>query len=212
MIRKMREFGITVAIGHHNADAVTIDNAIEAGAHLSTHLGNAAISPMDRHENVLWPQLVADQLYASIIADGFHLSTEELIVFYRAKGPERLILISDLTYLSGRPPGRYEWQKQTVEINDQGKVNVPGKGWLAGASQPLFQGISHMINTTGCSMAEAIDMASINPARLLVLDNIGQIEKGKKADIILFSYENQVLEIQKTIKSGRVVYERGVKC
>ncbi len=208
MIRKAREFDITVALGHHNADVDTIEEAIRAGARLSTHLGNAAVSPMDRHLNPIWPQLAADELYASIIADGFHLTLEELKVFFRAKGVDQLILISDLTYLSGRPPGIYTWQGQSIQIHNNGKVSLPGEKWLAGASLPLFKGITNMICMGGCLLKEAIDMATINPATLLNFDNIGEIKEGKRADLILFAYNKDKIEIQTTVKSGHVVYEK----
>ncbi len=206
MIKKACDFGIILALGHHHADADTIRQAIAAGASLCTHLGNAAVTPMDRHFNPIWPQLAADELRASIIADGFHLTPEELKVFYRVKGAKRLILISDLTYLSGRPPGTYVWQGQSIQIHDNGKINVSGKKWLAGASQPLYQGVAKMSEMSSCPLHESIDMASANPATLLKLDDIGQIEEGKKADLVLFSHEEGQIAIQKTIKSGRVVY------
>ncbi len=178
MIKKAREFGIILALGHHHADAGTIRQAINAGASLCTHLGNAAVTLMDRHFNPIWPQLAADNLWASIIADEFHLTPEELKVFYRVKGAERLILISDLTYLSGMPPGTYTWQGRLIQIHDNGKINVSGKKWLAGASQPLYHGVAKMSEMGGCPLQEAIDMATGNPAKLLNLGDIGHIEVG----------------------------------
>ena len=163
IIKKLREFGVTVALGHHDADTETINKAIAAGAKLATHLGNAAVSPMDRHFNTIWPQLAANDLRASIIADGIHLTAEELKVFYRVKGAAGLILISDMTYLSGKSPGDYTWQGQLIKIGADGKINVQGEKWLAGAALPLIRCVANMSLLSGCALA---GRQSIWPAQI----------------------------------------------
>jgi N-acetylglucosamine-6-phosphate deacetylase len=206
MIKKCREQGIVVSLGHHNASSLVIEAAIKAGATLATHLGNGGLVEMNRHHNYLWPQLAADDLSASIIADGFHLSPEVMQVFYKAKGAERLILISDITYLSGKPEGVYNWLGQIIEIHANGMINLLNRDVLAGASLPLIKGISNMVKYTSCSFSQAIDMASDNPAQLLGIKDRGRIEEGKRADLIVFHIEKNELMIQQTMVAGKWCY------
>jgi N-acetylglucosamine-6-phosphate deacetylase len=206
IIKKCKEANVVCALGHHNATAELIYAAIDAGATLATHLGNGGMVHIHRHDNHIWPQLAADNLAASIIADGFHLRSEELKVFYKVKGQDKLILISDITYLTGLPAGNYSWLKEEIQVQDNGKVSVLGKDILAGASLPLKKGITNMSQLTDCSFAEAMDMATRNPANLLELDDRGIIEKGKRADLILFRYTENEIDIYQTILAGEIVY------
>jgi N-acetylglucosamine-6-phosphate deacetylase len=95
-ISKCKAAGIIVAIGHHDASAAAIASAIDRGAVIATHLGNGCANMINRHINPLWPQLADDRLMISIIGDGFHLLPEEIRVFYKVKGPDKTIIISDV--------------------------------------------------------------------------------------------------------------------
>jgi N-acetylglucosamine-6-phosphate deacetylase len=99
--------GVAVSIGHTAAGGDQIRAAVDAGAKLSTHLGNGAHRTLRRHPNYLWDQMAEDRLMASIIADGHHLPAEVLKTIVRAKTPQRTILVSDESGLAGLPPGRY---------------------------------------------------------------------------------------------------------
>ncbi|HPF04388.1 MAG TPA: amidohydrolase family protein, partial [Bacteroidales bacterium] len=77
--------GIVVGLGHHNADAQLVKEAVDRGADIATHLGNGCANMINRHINPLWPQLSDDRLMVSIICDGFHLNPEEIRVFTRSK-------------------------------------------------------------------------------------------------------------------------------
>ena len=99
--------GVVIALGHTSADGSTLQQAVEAGARLSTHLGNGIASTLDRHPNPIWDQAAEDQLWASLIADGHHLGPSVLKALVRAKTPERILLVSDASPLAGLPPGRY---------------------------------------------------------------------------------------------------------
>lgn len=206
-ISKCSENGIKVAIGHHAADNEKIDLAVKNGAVLSTHLGNACANLISRHDNVLWPQLAHDGLSASLILDRFHLNREEVIVFCRSKGMDKIILISDMTRFAGVPPGVYDWQGTNITVSDDGKVHQADQKILAGASKVLNQGIVNLIEFTGCSLGEAINTATINPARLMQFDDRGELAAGKRADIILFKESDGDFEINRTIVGGEIVYE-----
>ena len=121
-IRKCREKDIVVAIGHAAALTDDINEAIEMGATVSTHLGNGCANTIHRHHNPLWPQLADDRLTASIIVDGFHLTREEVRTFLKTKGPDNTVLVSDLTRLAGMPPGRYQDFGQELVMTEEGAI------------------------------------------------------------------------------------------
>jgi len=198
--------GIIVGLGHHNAPAEILKQACDAGAAISTHLGNGCANMIHRHDNPLWPQLAEDRLMASIIVDGFHLRPEEVQVFYKVKGPERTVLTSDMAKLAGMPPGEYSYDGRDVVLTPEGMIKFPAQNVLAGASLPISTGVGNVMRFTGCSLADAIHMASRNPARLYSLSDRGEIKVGKRADLILFSLKDGVLSIKKTIIAGKEVY------
>jgi N-acetylglucosamine-6-phosphate deacetylase len=203
-----RNAGITVAIGHHNASAEQIHEAAARGASISTHLGNGCANMIHRHNNPLWAQMADDRLTPTIIADGFHLNPDELAVFYKVKGPDNLLLISDITKLAGLPPGEYDWNGKKVLLTPEGKLRLPEQDVLAGASFSIRKGIGNMMKYTGCSLEEAIQMASLNQAKRFGWEDRGSIEIGKRADLVLFKIENGEVEVQETILAGQRVYER----
>lgn len=206
-IEQCTALGIVIALAHHNASAGRIREAIQAGARLVTHLGNGMANTIHRHENPLWAQLAYDELQISIIADGFHLTPEEILTFYKVKGAERTILVSDTTQLAGMPAGEYEWDGKRVVLEDPGVIKLPEQNVLAGAAAPLRRGVEHFMQVTGSDMHTACRLASANPAHLIGLDDRGELAKGKRADFILFTLRDGKIQIQKTVKSGEVVFE-----
>ena len=205
-IRLCRQNGIIVAIGHTNADRLQIARAVECGARISTHLGNGCANLIDRHSNPIWPQLANDLLTTSVIADGHHLLPEELIVFYRVKGSDNMILVSDVTYLTGMPPGKYVYLGSEVIYTDDGLVRNPALNCLAGASLPLRTGVENMMRFAGCNLREAIKLATVNVAKVLGLNDRGVLETGSRADLILFELNGTKITIKQTILAGKQVF------
>jgi N-acetylglucosamine-6-phosphate deacetylase len=208
-IKKCREKGIVISLGHHNGSAEIIGQAVQAGAELATHLGNGCATNLNRHRNPIWPQLADDRLMISIISDSFHLPPEILQVFYRVKGPGNIIIISDMTSYAGLPSGQYKLKTgETIEKAPNGHLRFSGQeGGLYGSATPLGEAISHFIKVTGCSVGDAFRMASTNPATLLNLNDRGTLEPGKRADIILFSMKDYSVQIEKTFVFGKQVYQ-----
>jgi N-acetylglucosamine-6-phosphate deacetylase len=168
-IQKLVDQGIVVAIGHTSATSQRIREAIQVGAKLSTHLGNGCHAMLSRHDNYLWEQLAADELWASIIPDGHHLPARVLKSFVRAKTPSRCIITCDASSLAGLPPGRYAQWGTELEVLRNGKVIVPGTPFLAGSGVFTDHCIDQIIKLTGIRLDEAIDMATIHPTELLKL-------------------------------------------
>lgn len=208
-IKKCREKGIVVAVGHHNANKQQLDLAVQNGARISTHLGNGCANMINRHNNPLWPQLANDNLMISIICDGFHLLPEEINTFYKVKGADKTIITSDVTSYAALEPGQYKAETgETIELTKEGRLYYPAQNVLYGSASPISKGIGHIIEVTGCSLADAIQMASTNPAKLYNLSDRGTLEVGKRADIILFTLDDFVIDIQKTFVKGEAVFEK----
>ena len=207
-IKKCKGQGIIVAVGHHNANTEELNLAVENGARISTHLGNGCANMINRHRNPLWPQLANDDLMISIICDGFHLLPEEIKVFYSVKGPGKTIITSDVTSYAALEPGVYKTQTgETIELTPEGMLRYPEQNVLYGSASAITKGVGHMMEVTGCSLKEAVQMASTNPADLYGLADRGRIEAGKRADLILFTMENHSINIHQTWVKGNLVYD-----
>ncbi|HEX2976850.1 MAG TPA: N-acetylglucosamine-6-phosphate deacetylase [Bacteroidales bacterium] len=200
-IKKCRAEGIIVGIGHSNAIAEDISEAVKNGAGISTHLGNGCANMIHRHNNPIWPQLSEDELFASIIADGNHLLPEEIRVFIRAKGEENIILTSDVVYLTGMKPGRYEFSGTPVILKENGML-MTEFDCLAGASFPLIKGVENVMRMAGMNLAGAISMASENVSRFYGIRDRGMLKEGMKADIILLELEEDRINLKRTYKNG----------
>jgi N-acetylglucosamine-6-phosphate deacetylase len=180
-IEKAASSGVVVALGHTAADGETLRAATAAGARLSTHLGNGIAASLPRHPNPIWEQAALDHLSASFIADGHHLDRAVLRVLVRAKGADRVILVSDASPLAGLPPGRYgEWA-----VDPSGKIVVAGTPYLAGSNRGLEVGLDHLLDAHDFSLPEAIATVTRNPARLLGRPE-PTLEPGQPANLICF--------------------------
>ena len=198
---------IVVSIGHTNASAEQIKLAVDYGARLSTHLGNGCANLIDRHLNPLWPQLANDLLTPSIIADGHHLLPEEVQVFCKVKGPQNIVLTSDVTHLIGMPPGKYLFMGSEVIFTNEGLIKNPVLNCLAGASMPLRTGVGNVMKFTGCTLGKAVNMASGNVARIYNLSDRGSLAPGKRADLILFEMDGTKIKLKQVLLKGENVFK-----
>jgi len=125
LIRWLARRGKIAAIGHSDAGATVVARAADAGARMSTHLGNGLPGTLPKLDNPLMAQLAEDRLAASFIADGIHLPRPALRAMIRAKGPGRAILVTDAVAAAGAPPGRYGFAGMTIDGDPDGSV-----GWM----------------------------------------------------------------------------------
>ncbi len=209
-IERARALGVAVAIGHTAADAAAIRRAVDAGASISTHLGNGSHPQLPRLRNYLWEQLACDDLTAGLIPDGFHLPEAVMRVFARAKGLERIFLVSDAGSCAGLAPGRYRWDRIEVEVHADGHISLAGTPLLAGAGHLLDWGVAHFAAATGVSLADTVRLVTAGPARVFGLaDPKDTIAAGKPADLVVFRHDPVAdrLLIERTVRRGSVVYE-----
>ena len=210
-IKEAVKAGVRVSIGHTAASPEQILEAIEAGASGSTHLGNGSHAQLPRLKNYIWEQMAADSLWAGIISDGFHLPKSVVNVISRAKGPQRLFLVSDAALLGSYKPGIYKWGGVEVEVFPDGHLGMAGvSGALAGAGHLLDWGITRYLEFTGVSLREAVALCTIQPALFLGLDTTEytDIAPGNSANLTVFFYSpgEKQLRVQKTISNGQTVF------
>lgn len=195
-IREAKKMGITIALGHCNPTLEQIEHSVEAGATISTHLGNGSHALLPRLKNHIWEQLANDDLYAGIISDGFHLPPSVLKVYLRAKGLSKLILVSDVALLGGYESGIYTWGNIEVEVFPDGHLGLPGSPYLAGAGHLLDWDIPFFRKATGASLLDTISLATTNPVTALELGgNIGNFKIGETSDLICFNYGSRRLQV-----------------
>ena len=208
-IKKVARTGVKIAIGHTGATPEIIKEAIKVGAQFSTHLGNGSYPILPKVNNYIWEQIAADELFAGIICDGFHLPASAVKIFTRTKGLERLILTSDVALAGGLNPGIYQWGSMEVEVFKDGHLGLVGTGILAGAGHLLDWDIAHFIRFTGNNLANTIPLCSINPAKIIKIPhNYGRLEVGAPANLTLFHYQtgDDKLRIVHTLCKGSVVF------
>jgi N-acetylglucosamine-6-phosphate deacetylase len=202
-IRRLVELGVTVSIGHTHAEPDEVGAAIDAGATLSTHLGNGIATTLPRHPNILWRQLADDRLSAGLIADGHHLPFDTLEVMLRAKTLNRAFLVSDSTEIGGRPPGRYRTAVGSlVELSADQRLAEVGSELLAGAAATLLDGVRNLATRTTYSLADALTMATRNPAGLApgARPGVGDLRVGGPADLLVLDED---LALVNVVQSGR---------
>jgi len=211
-IARCARSGVMVSIGHTAATSAQIDEAVRAGARMSTHLGNGAHLQLPRHPNYIWEQLAQDMLWSCLIADGFHLPDQVLKVVLKVKG-DRALLVSDAVSLAGMSPGDYDAAVGgKVTLTPEGKLHLAGNDRiLAGSAQMLPWGIAHLMRRGLADLGTAWNMASIRPAAAMGWETAAGLAAGAPADLVLFrrpaSAEDGIV-IERTYKSGKLVYQR----
>jgi N-acetylglucosamine-6-phosphate deacetylase len=205
-IERLVQRGVVAAIGHTAASGPRLRDAVKAGARLSTHLGNGAHAVLPRHDNYIWEQLANDELWASVIADGHHLTPAVLKCILRVKTPARTILTCDASSLAGKPPGRYcEWG-QELDVLPGGKVVLAGSPYLAGSGSFTDTCVSNAVRLAGIRLCDAIEMAGARPRELLHLPARG-LEAGEPADLVLFDWTpGQSIRVRATLVRGQHVF------
>jgi len=204
LIGQLRAAGVVVAIGHTDAAESEIDAAVEAGAQLSTHLGNGAHAVLPRHRNYIQKQLATDGLLASIIVDGHHLTEYFVKNVVRCKGTDRVILITDAMAAAAAPPGTYRLGEVLAEAQPDGAVRLPGTPYLAGSALTMERAVDNVRRFAGVPLGEALAMAASHPRRLWS-DLLAGLTPGAPADIVLLRNNGRV-EVLETIVAGETVH------
>lgn len=193
----LRNLGIIVSAGHTDATFDAAVNAFDYGVTQVTHIFNGMRAFAHREPGISGAALVDERVYCEMICDGIHLHPAAMKLVLKAKGKDKILLISDSMMAAGLSDGEYTLGGQKVIV--KGPEARLADGTLAGSTLTLNKAIYNMVHMVGVSLPDAVRMATLNPARAIGLDRTkGSIEIGKDADLVLF---DQNLNILKVIKS-----------
>jgi len=177
-----RARGVRISLGHSSATAAETRAAIEAGAVSATHTFNA-MRPLDHREpGILGTVLACDTLFAELICDGIHLAPEIVKLWWRAKGVERAILVTDAMSATGMPDGEYQLGGFTVHV---ARGRATSGGVLAGSTLTLDRALENFIQFAGAPLEQALRTATFNPAVMTGLsEQAGVLTVGGAANLV----------------------------
>ncbi|HCU08410.1 MAG TPA: N-acetylglucosamine-6-phosphate deacetylase [Clostridiales bacterium] len=192
---------IVLSMGHTEADYDTAAAAIKAGISSATHLFNAMPTIHHRRPGPV-VAILNSGIFFELIADTRHVHPAMFPLLLGMSGRQRMILVTDAMRAAGMQPGAWELGGQKVIVDEQ--TARLKDGTLAGSILQMNQAVRNMLDHTDLSMWEAVNLASLNPARLLGLDQTkGSLRPGKNADILIF---DEQLNIQEVYVEGQQVY------
>ena len=189
IIKQLSDAGIVVSIGHSNATYQQATAAIKHGASFATHLFNA-MSPMTGREPGVVGAVYDNNIYAGIIADGFHVAYENIRLSKKIMG-DKLILVTDATAPAGATIDSFDFVGTQVFYKD-GKC-FGADGTLGGSALTMIQAIENSVKFVGIALDEALRMATLYPAKAIAMDDqLGSIGVGKIANLAVFNNDYQV--------------------
>jgi N-acetylglucosamine-6-phosphate deacetylase len=174
--------GVRVSLGHSNATAAETRAAIASGALSATHTFNA-MRPMDHREpGILGTVLTDDSVYAELICDGIHVAPEMVKLWWKAKGAERGILVTDAMSAAGMPDGEYRLGGFAVQVA-HGRATA--RGVLAGSVLTLDRALANFMEFSGAPLQQALRLLTVNPASMTgVGDLAGSVAVGQRASFV----------------------------
>ena len=192
--------GVRVSVGHSNATAAETRSVMAAGAVSATHTFNA-MRPLDHREpGILGVVLTADSIFSELICDGIHTAPETVELWWRAKGPELTILVTDAMSATGMPDGEYRLGGMAVQVSG-GKAMV--NGVLAGSVLTLDNALKNFIAFTGAPLEQALRLTTRNPAAMTGLsDKTGSLAEGQPANLIAVDETGKLVA---SLVGGRLV-------
>ncbi len=182
---------VCVSIGHSDAVIKAARAGVQAGARHATHTFNA-MRPLDHRDPGIVGEVLTDgQLTADIIADGIHVAPEVVQLFLQAKGKENSVLITDAISATGMPDGTYQLGPIQVSVK-QGRCTMDGK--LAGSVLTMDRAVRNVTRFAGWSLQDAVQAATLNPARALGLKQWGVVAPGAEANLVLMTPAGEVMK------------------
>ncbi len=183
--------GVRVSLGHSNAIAAEARAAIAAGAVSATHTFNAMRALDHQEPGILGIVLTTDELYSELICDGIHSKPEIVRLWWRCKGSERAILVTDAMSAAGMPDGEYQLGGFPVQVKE-GRATA--RGVLAGSVLTLDRALANFVRFTGATIDQGLRLLSTNPAAMVGLAHrAGTLAPGKAANVVAIDAEGKLV-------------------
>jgi len=212
LIKILVKNGIVASIGHSDATYSQVLDAIEWGATHVTHM-YCAMSTIVKNGparicGIVESTLLLDELTTEVISDGKHLPPELIKLVIKAKGIDKVCVITDAMRGAGMPSGVYTFgpkDGQEALVQDNMAI-MPDRTGYASSVVRTKDLVKTLVESVGLSLVDAVKMASIVPAKIVgVDDRMGSLEKGKDANIVI---ADDNLEVYITIIDGKLYYEK----
>ncbi len=199
--------GVSVSAGHTNAAYTDMVKGLDHGFRSVTHLFNGMSGFTHREPGVVGGALTLEDYSVEMICDNIHSHPAAQNLAWRAKGAEKIVLITDMIRPSGLPDGNYKQVdgSEFVVSHNGTELRLPS-GVLAGSALTMERGLRNFTANAGASLEETWRCASLNPARLIGIDHeTGSIEKGKLADLTIIDSD---FNVKRTIIEGRTIFSK----
>ena len=182
--------GVRISVGHSDANACETRRAIDAGAVSATHTYNAMRVLDHKNPGILETVLTTDELYAELICDGIHSMPELVKLWWRAKGPEKAILVTDAMSATGMPDGEYQLGDFPVRVAN-GRAMIGDA--LAGSVLTLDKALTNFVEFTGASVEQGLRLMTANPAAMTGFGDRGSLAAGGPADFVAVDRKGNLL-------------------
>jgi N-acetylglucosamine-6-phosphate deacetylase len=202
-IRRLVEAGVIVAAGHTASDYETVRQALALGLTGFTHLYNAMPPLAGRDPGPVGAALEDRASWCGLIVDLHHVSAASLKVAIAAKGPERMMLVTDAMAPVGTDLTEFTFQGQRIMRAGGRLTTAEGRavGTLAGSDLDMATAVRNTVAHLGLKLEQALAMASRVPAAFLHLDNeLGRLAPGYRASMVLL---DEALKVQETWIDGK---------
>ena len=197
-IERLHKAGVVVSIGHTNATYAEARKGFESGITFATHLFNAMTPMVGREPGVVGAIYDTPEVYAGIIADGFHVDYANIRIAHKIKG-EKLVLVTDATAPAGANMEYFIFVGKKVYYRD-GKC-VDENGTLGGSALTMIEAVQNTVEHAGIALDEALRMATLYPATAMgVEDKLGRIKKGMVANLAVFDRD---FNVKATVVNGQ---------
>lgn len=201
LTKHVSKLGTVVSLGHTNATYEEAQDVIDAGATSTTHTFNAMTPLTHRAPGVVGAAMINDSIYAELILDGIHVSYPAALALIRAKGTDKITIVTDSMEAAGLEDGQYKLGNQDVYVQSNEARLIDGT--LAGSIAAMNKEVYNAVHHLHLPLHEAINMVTYNPAKSLHEEEIGEIKEGKDADIIFF---DDSINIHHIILKGRDIH------
>ncbi len=210
LIEAATRAGVTMSAGHTEASDQEMQAAVAVGLKKVTHLFNAMSSAskrgLFRQAGTLEFALADENVFCELVADGFHVSPTLLKLAYRAKGAERIALVSDSLAGAGLPEGTKFQLGSVASKVGPGYAMLEDESALAGSLARMIDLVRTVIQRADVPLFDAVRMASLTPATILGIgDRFGSIQSGKTADLVLF---DDRFAVQRVWIAGKLVFDQ----